>query len=393
MAAAGRGRLRLGLLLVGIALLAFQLRSPLVAVAPVAGAAQEGWGIGPAAFGLLTTIPLLCFGLATPLGPLAARRFGVEGAIEVSIVGIVVSTVLRSLDGYGFALAAAVLLGVSITIGNVLVPTVIRRDVRASARAAATGFYAAFISVGTVLTSVATVPLAQLVGWRAAIAAWSVVGVLTAAFWLLLLRGRPADEPVLADQPPARFRPDLLAVLLSVAFASQAFSYYAVTTWLPTLLADERGFTAVVAGTASSVFQLAGVVGAIGVPVLALRLHPRTILAIIGVLWITLPLGLLLIPEQFVLLSVLGGTAQGAGFAGLFTIIATAGGDARRTTTLSAVVQSAGYLVAAAAPPLLGAVHEASGSWTAPMLVVLVTTASFLVFGVTAATVAARRPA
>jgi CP family cyanate transporter-like MFS transporter len=391
MTAAGRGRLRLALLLIGIALLAFQLRSPLVAVAPVALAAQQGWGITPTAFGLLTTIPLLCFGIATPLGPLTARRFGLEGAIEICLGGIVVSTVLRSLDGYGFALAAAVLLGLSITIGNVLVPSLIRRDIPAAGRAAATGVYTVAINVGTMLTSVATVPLAQVAGWRVAIAAWSVLGVLSAGYWIVLLWGRPATEPVLLGEERTRFRPDTVAWLLGIAFAAQASSYYAVTTWLPTLLADERGFTAAVAGTASSVFQLAGIIGGVGVPLLALRLRPRTILTIVGVLWISLPLGLLLVPEQFVVLSVLGGAAQGAGFAALFTIVATVGGDERRTTALSAFVQSVGYLVAAAAPPLVGAVHEATNGWTVPMLLVLGATVSFLVFGVAAAAVSARR--
>ena len=134
MEAAARGRLRIGLLLVAIALLAFQLRSPLVALAPVAAQAQRDWAVTPAAFGLLTTVPLLCFGLATPIAPWLARRIGVEGAIEVGIGGIVVATVLRSIDGFGVAIASAVLLGLAITIGNVLVPTVIRRDVPARGR-------------------------------------------------------------------------------------------------------------------------------------------------------------------------------------------------------------------------------------------------------------------
>ena len=394
MTTASRGRLRIGLLLAAIALLAFQLRSPLVALAPVAAEAQHDWAVTPAAFGLLTTVPLLCFGLSTPIAPWLARRIGLEGAIEVCIGGIVVATVLRSIDGFGVAIASVVLLGLAITIGNVLVPTVIRRDVPARGRGAATSVYAVAINVGTVITSLATVPLGLALGWRVAIAAWSVAGVLTAGVWLMVLqraRRARALEPVVIETVRTPFRPDGLTVLIAVAFAAQSCSYYGITTWLPTLLADERGYSAAVAGTASSVFQLAGIAGAIIVPLLRLRLRPRTVIGIIGVLWVSLPTVLIVAPEHFVIGSITGGIAQGGGFTAIFTIIAEVGGDARRTTALSAFVQSCGYLVAAAAPLVVGALHQAVGNWLAPMVLVLGTTLAFLVFGVLSATIGARR--
>lgn len=389
-----RARLRIGLLLAAIALLAFQLRSPLVSLAPVAAEAQRDWAVSPAGFGLLTTVPLLCFGLATPIAPWLARRVGLEGAIEICIGGIVLSTVLRSIDGFGVAVASVVLLGLAITIGNVLVPTVIRRDVPARGRGAATSIYSVAINVGTVITSLVTVPLAAVLGWRVAVAAWSVAGVVAAVVWLVVLQRTRRAAPLLPPPAPGtlqRFRPDLLAILLAAAFASQSSSYYGITTWLPTLLSDERGYSATVAGSASSVFQLAGIAGAIGVPLLRLRFRPRTVIGLIGVLWVSLPVVLLVAPEHFLIGSITGGIAQGGGFTAIFTIIAEVGGDARRTTALSAFVQSCGYLVAAAAPPAVGAVHQAAGNWLAPMLLVLGTTLCFLIFGVLASTIAARR--
>jgi CP family cyanate transporter-like MFS transporter len=387
-------RRRIALLLVAIALLAFQLRSPLVALAPVAAEAQRGWGVSPAGFGLLTTVPLLCFGLSTPIAPWLARRVGLEGAIELCIGGIVVATVLRSIDGFGVAIASVVLLGLAITIGNVLVPTVIRRDVPPRGRGAATSVYSVAINVGTVITSVITVPLGALLGWRVAVAAWSVAGVVAAVVWLVVLQRERRAAPLLPAVAPTagtRFRPDLLTLLLAAAFASQSSSYYGVTTWLPTLLADERGYSATTAGSASSVFQLAGIAGAIVVPLLRLRFRPRTVIGLIGLLWVSLPVVLLVAPEHFLIGSITGGIAQGGGFTAIFTIIAEVGGDARRTTALSAFVQTCGYLVAAAAPPAVGALHQAAGNWLVPMLLVLGTTLAFLVFGVIAATLASRR--
>ena len=129
-----------------------------------------------------------------------------------------------------------------------------------------------------------------------------------------------------------------------------------------------------------------------GVPLLSLRLSPRALLTLIGLLWTTLPLGLLIAPEQFLVVSVTGGIAQGGGFAAILTIIAQTRGDARRTTSLSAFVQGTGYLVAAVAPPAVGGVHTLTGGWFAPMLLVLVATCTFIVAGAKAASVAERRP-
>src|ERR671932_2218225 len=90
----------LPLLLGALVLLGFQLRGPLVAVAPVAREAQHDWGITAPALGLTTSLPLLCFGLTTPLALVLLRRFGVETALLLGLAGIVVATVLRSFDGF-----------------------------------------------------------------------------------------------------------------------------------------------------------------------------------------------------------------------------------------------------------------------------------------------------
>src|SRR3954452_2339650 len=382
----------LPMLLGALVLLGFQLRGPLVAIAPVAREAQHDWGITAPALGLLTSLPLLCFGLTTPLALVLLRRFGVEMALLVGLVGVVVATVLRSLGGYGIALAASVLLGAAITVGNVLVPTLIRRDVPDRGRGPATGLYTVSLNVATMLTALVTVPLSVLLGWRAAIAAWAVVGLLTIVVWVLVLRPRvtPAGPRAPRAERPPFFR-SLLPWVLTITFSAQAFSYYGLTTWLPTLLAEERGFDAATAGSASSIFQVAGAVGALGVPLLALRLKPWQTMGLLGVLWVSLPVGLLLAPEQFALWSVLGGIAQGGGFAAIFTIVARAARDAREATALSAFVQTGGYLTAAVAPPLLGALRQQTGGWTVPVAVVLGTTVAFLGFGLLAAAAATRR--
>src|SRR5918995_1218797 len=84
------------ILLVCIALIALNMRGPFVAVAPVVGAMQRDLGFSPVELGLLTGIPVLCFSLASPLASFAARRFGAEFAITLTLLGVLAGVALRS---------------------------------------------------------------------------------------------------------------------------------------------------------------------------------------------------------------------------------------------------------------------------------------------------------
>ncbi|MDQ1530702.1 MAG: transporter, family, cyanate transporter [Microbacteriaceae bacterium] len=384
-----------------VLLIGLNLRGPLVALPPVAAAIRSDLHVSAPAFGLLTSLPVLCFGRAAPLGLVVVRRFGADRAILFCLAGVVAGTVLRSAGPFPLALAATVLLGVAITVGNVAVPVLIRAEVARTARATVTGLYSSGLNTGTMLTSVATVPLAAVLGWRVATAAWSLLGIVAAAYWLwVLARNRaalppaPGPGPRTQPEPAATARHDLrdaLPWLLTVTFSAQAFSYYGVTAWLPTLLHDETGLPPAAAGGASAIFQVAGLIGSTTVPLLARRTRPRWLLMGVGVLWCILPIGLLLAPGAFALWSVVGGAAQGGGFSAIFAILVVAARDERHSSFLSAFVQGTGYVVAAAAPTLVGALHAASGEWALPLSAVVVSTLVFLIVGGFAAASAAGR--
>jgi CP family cyanate transporter-like MFS transporter len=150
---------------------------------------------------------------------------------------------------------------------------------------------------------------------------------------------------------------------------------------IPTLLHDEIGFDTASAGASSAVFQILAVVGALGVPVLAQRWRPRRIIMLISVFWLAMPVGLLLAPHLWLLWSIFGGAAQGGGITIVFIVIVrlvTSDADARR---MSAFVQGGGYLLGSAGPLVVGTLHEATGAWIAPLLVVVVSVLVLAVAG------------
>ncbi|OZM81336.1 CynX/NimT family MFS transporter [Pseudonocardia sp. MH-G8] len=361
------------LLIAAILLLALNLRGPLVAVSAVVDPIRADLGIDAATVGLFTSLPVLCFGLAAPLASALLARTGTGRGVLVALAVLLVGIVVRSLGGLPAAIAGTLLLGLAITTANIAVPVVIGRDLRGHA-SAILGAYTATLNVGSMLSLTLTVPIAAATGWRAALASWGVLVVVAAALWWHATR-RPRIEPAAgttapAGAPASSWRQPA-AWGLTAAFAGQSFAYYGVTAWLPQLLRDELGMPAAGAGAASSVFQIAALGGAFGVPVLLRYGRARTTVLVVCAAWVTLPLGLLLAPHLWALWCVLGGAAQGGGLTVIFSLVVRVARDEAENRRFSALVQGGGYTVAAAGPPVIGAVHAATGGWTAPLLVVV----------------------
>ena len=404
-----------------IVLIALNFRGPIVAPAPVIGEIRLDLGLTATVAGLLTTIPVLCFALATPFASWVIAKADPERAVSLSLVIVLAGTVLRSVPSAAALLIGTAVIGIGITIGNVVIPVVIRRDTSPERVGLVTGVYTSALNVGSMITSLGTAPLAALWGWPVAIAIWAVFALIAAAAWTYTVGARAAwrrplpserDEPLPVTGPidqvldtgairtaraaeaarvaaaePIRPARRLITWGLTLAFGGQAFSYYALTAWIPTLLHDEIGFSKASSGASSSVFQILAVVGALGVPLLATRWRPAAIIALVGTLWLAMPLGLLFSPQLWLLWSVLGGAAQGGGITVIFIVIVrivSSDADARR---MSAFVQGGGYLLGSAGPLVAGALHGATGNWTAPLLVVLVAVLTLGVVG----TFAARR--
>jgi CP family cyanate transporter-like MFS transporter len=394
------------LLILAIISIGFILRGPIVAVAPIVGEISSDLSLNAAQAGLLTSVPVLCFALMTPLASLLVGKAGANFATTIAIVGVGAGSIVRSAGGIEAVLVGTILMGAFITIGNVVIPVIIRRDISTERVGIVTGAYTSALNVGSMITTLGTVPLAGVLGWRGALLAWVGFVVLAAAAWLISVGPRRAFhwgpfrsaletgafETVAIDTrglPVARPEPrtwrSLSAIFLALAFGAQAFSYYGLTAWFPTILEQELGYSAGQAGASSSIFQIAAVVGALGVPLLSRRFGiPRTF-GLVSALWISLPVGMIFAPVGWFVWGFLGGVAQGGGITIVFMLVvqlALSGTHARR---LSAMVQGVGYAIGATAAILVGAVHDATGTWTLPIGVVLISTIVFTVSGLAGA--------
>ena len=96
---------------VALVLVSLNLRAPFVAVAPIADRLRDDLGVSATAVGVLTSLPVLCFGLLAPVALLVIRRTGAELAVVACLGSVIVGSLLRSSASYGAAVARTLVIG------------------------------------------------------------------------------------------------------------------------------------------------------------------------------------------------------------------------------------------------------------------------------------------
>jgi len=362
------------LLTVGVVLFAANMRPVAASVGPLVHQLRGDLHLSGAAAGLLLTIPVLCFGVVAPLAPLLSRRLGMARALGLILVAISGGLILRTVGGIATLFIGTTLAAAGAACGNVLLPVVVRRSFADRIGKIAALYTTALAGTAAVAAGV-TVPIADALGegWRGGLAVWALPALIALAVWLpQLSRGVVSAAP---DAPRPRLRDvtrSRITWSLTIFFSLQSWGYYATLAWLPSIF-ESHGV-----GTTSAGLLL-GLCGAMSVPgaLLAPRLGARMLdqrglvvgLCAVNALGLA---GLLAAGSSApVAWALLIGIGQGALFPLTLTMIVLRSGGAALTASLSTHVQAIGYLLAAAGPFAVGALHDSTGSWSAPIVLLL----------------------
>jgi MFS transporter, CP family, cyanate transporter len=349
-----------------VVLLALNLRTLVAGLPPLLDDVRGDLGLSGFAGGLLTTLPVLGFGAFAPLAPRFSRRVPVERLLVGCMLLTAAAAALRGAGGAAPLFLGCALAGFAVAIAQVLIPVFIRAR-HPDATGTLTGAYSSSLTLGAAIASALAVPLEEWLGtWQASLAAWSVPALIAAVVWTpMAVRSR---TPVRGDSPPGLWG-NRLAWSVSLFMGMQSMAFYAGLSWIPTILED-HGYSAGTAGALQAMSALVQLAPAFLTPVLAAR-RPNQV----GLLWwivllqLVGALGLLLAIDVAPLWIVILGIGQG-GALGLGLILPVLrGGGAAAVASLTAMSLCVGYIVAAAGPWLLGAVHDATGGWTAALIV------------------------
>ncbi|WP_072408956.1 CynX/NimT family MFS transporter [Pseudomonas sp. NFACC04-2] len=353
------------LLLLGLILVALNLRPALSSMAPLLSEVSKSLGLSAAQAGLLTTLPVLCLGLFAPLAPVLARRFGAERVVLGILLTLAGGIVLRSALGQVGLFAGSILAGASIGVIGVLLPGIVKRDFAKQA-GAMTGVYTMALCLGAAMAAGATVPLSEHLGhsWALGLGFWVVPALLAAVFWLPQV-GQQHGAHQVAYRVRGLLR-DPLAWQVTLYMGLQSSLAYIVFGWLPSILIG-RGLTPTQAGLVLSGSVIVQLISSLAAPWLATRGKDQR-LAIVVVMVMTLGglFGCLYAPIDGLWgWAILLGLGQGATFSLALTLIVLRSRDAHVAANLSSMAQGFGYTLASLGPFAVGVVHDLTGGWDA----------------------------
>lgn len=376
------------LLIAGIIFIAINLRPALAAVGPLISTIRGDTGLSNTMLGLLTTLPLLAFGVLSTLTSLFSRKMGIEGTLALALGLITGGTLIRVIPGSVALFGGTLLLGVGIAFGNVLLPSLVKRDFPKHT-GIMTSVYSSMLGLGATLAAGLSVPMAHDLGWgwRWSLGFWAVPALIALIIWLPQLKNLTIPKHSRSFKQSLRdLGSSKVAWQVALFMGLQSLAFYVVLAWLPEILQD-RGLSANNAGWMLSLSQAMGVVGTILFPTWGEKVDDQRPLIWLLVIMEAVSIAGLMPANTFLvwLWPSLIGLALGGSFGLALLFIVLRSHNSETATELSGMAQSIGYLLAAIGPTLFGGLHDITHAWFVPLLFLLIIIGGKLIFGLGAA--------
>lgn len=369
--------------MLGIVMLAFNLRPAAVSVGPVLGQISAELAMSASQTGVLTSLPVLAFAFFGALAPRLARLVGLHrltlAALLCVVAGLAARSVVSSVPAFlGFSLLALA----GMASANVLMPSLVKLHFPDRV-GLMTSVYSTALAIGLTSASVLTVPAGEVGhGWRSGLFVWSVTAGIAVLPWLALIvhdrRPEEVEGPPIGLLDVARTR---LGWLMAVFFGLQSLQAYSIFGWFAELYGD-AGFSAHTAGLLLGVITGVSIPLSFVIPTLVARSSSqRVLMCILMSCYPVGYVGLILAPHAGALAwAVLVGVGTTT-FPLILTLIGLRAHTPSGTAALSGFAQATGYLIAGVGPYGVGVLHDLSGGWTVPLLALTALTIPQLLLG------------
>lgn len=374
------------LLLLGIIMIATNLRAPITSVGPLVGTITNSLNLTGAQAGLITTLPLIAFAIISPIAPKLARKFGTETTILSALILIILGLSIRYLPSISTLFLGTAILGCGIAVGNVLIPSIVKQEFQ-NQSGLVTGIYSVSMNLTGAIASGVSIPLIEKLGWtwNQAFSLWIILAALALLAWLPQLKNKKATPDVNVVDTNNSIWHSSLAWLVSLFMGIQSFIFYVLVAWLPEMLISQ-GIPSSKSGGMLSLLQLTLLPTTFIIPIIAEKRPNQKSLVVISFELFTLGIsGLMFSSLAVISLSIIAiGIAGGIAFSLSMMFFNLRTSTPKEAADLSGMAQSIGYILAAVGPFLFGLLHDLTNNWQSSLFLLIGMTIILLFVGLNA---------
>ena len=374
------------LIILGVIFLSLILRTPITSVGAILGPLKSILDINNTVAGFITTIPLIAFAIFSPMVAKISNKVGLEKTLLLAAIIISIGLGLRfHINTYIFFITTFII-GVGITIGNVLLPGLVKKYYPEKL-GLMTGFYAVIMNIGAAVAAGISYPiLSSNIGGEKfstglAVNIWIIIAVINIFVYTAMSKNSSVSE--IKDEHEkvhGYFKySKMWTIMLSMGLQSALF--YCSVSWFAEIMIS-KDFSPETAGLLLSISQFAQFPSTFIVPILADKVHNKLIIpVVITIGYLVSLVGMLYTSGNFVLMLtfiIIFALAGGGSFSYVMYLFSVKSRNESEAADISGLAQSGGYLLAAIFPPLLGYIRDIS-DWNKALYVLILTTAVLLI--------------
>lgn len=341
------------LLLLGVIVVASTLRAPLTAIGPMISEIGNVLNIPNALLGLLTTIPLVMFGVVSPFVARISRRWGMSVTLMFGMWILLIGLFIRIIPNVKMLLIGTVLIGIGIALGNVILPSFVKWRFPQH-MGLMTGVFAATMNMTAGIGGGLSVPLSKINngGYQYSLGFWVFFSVAGILLWIPQLKYNPKLE-IAANKRPIYQSGLAIAIALMMGF--QSMNFYSTVTWFPDILMS-YGIDRQTAGYYLMLNQFAQLPMTFLMPIIAMKMkNQRPLVYCFTILFLVGFTALMFDNSVSIIIAMVAtGLAGGAAFSLCMLFFSLRARSTQDAIELSGFSQSVGYFIAAIGPMLIG---------------------------------------
>ena len=368
------------IILLGIIVLGMLLRTPITSVGAISGNLKQLLNINNTMVGFITTIPLIAFALFSSAVIKISHKIGLEKTILLAAIVTTLGLTLRFYLNTSIFFLATFIIGLGITVGNVLLPGLTKKYFPENL-GVMTGFYAVVMTISASIAAGISYPIAssniinEKFSTALAVNIWLVVAVVNVIIYSVIAKGKKVEVFENEEKVTKNLLKNLKLWSITISMGLQSALFYCSVSWFAEIMIS-KGFSPEMAGLLLSISQFAQFPSTFLVPVMADKLKNKMIIPVtITVGYIVALLGIVITNANFSLMAIwiiIYALSGGGSFSYVMYLFSAKSKNEKESATVSGLAQSGGYLIAAIFPPLLGYIRDIS-NWNIALYVLLIT--------------------